>query len=178
MEGRLFLIVGNSGSGKDSIIKGLAGLPGVRVAKRFITREPSAFEDNNFISLDDFNSMLERNAFLLNWVSYGFNYGVSSEVISWLNQGYDVIVNVSRDVIDKAKNLYHNTKVIFVKVPVSDSINRIKGRGREGGAEVEARVNRALNNQDCDYADYVIDNSGELSQAVNELKEIIKKEIS
>jgi ribose 1,5-bisphosphokinase len=174
MKGRLFLIVGNSGSGKDSIIKGVkALLPALKVAKRFITREPDGFEDNHFVSFDNFNSLLKRGEFFLNWTSYGLNYGVSKEALDWLAEGHDVLINISRDIIDAAKKLYRNTKVVFVNAPLEQVINRIKLRGREDNKSVNERVNRAITNQDYSYADYVIDNSGDLNKAINQLRSIL-----
>ena len=176
MNGRLILVVGNSCSGKDSIISRVKDLlPSVMVAKRFITRAPSSFESNYFVSFEDFDSLLKQGEFFLNWSSYGLNYGVSNEVLSLLLNGKDVLVNVSRNIIPLARELYHNTLVVFIKAPTSVIIRRIKSRAREDDYIVKARINRALSNQDCDYADFVIDNSGELSMAVNQLYDILKK---
>ena len=52
--GTLFLVIGNSGSGKDSIIYGAAkkypqNLKQVHIVKRYITRPPSETEDKTKI---------------------------------------------------------------------------------------------------------------------------------
>lgn len=175
MTGRLYLIVGNSGSGKDSIIKGVSeAMPKVKVARRFITRAPSEHEDNHYVTKDEFKSLIERNSFFLNWISYDNNYGVSSEVFDWLKKGDDVLVNVSREVVETARMLYPKTKVVFIKAPLEQVLDRIKKRGREDVKGVIARLNRAVNNQSHDYADHVIDNSGDLSTAVKQLCSIIE----
>ncbi len=57
--GTLFLIVGNSGSGKDSIIKAVlerypSDLKSIRLTQRYITRIPSEDEDNISIGPEEF----------------------------------------------------------------------------------------------------------------------------
>ena len=171
--GMLFLVVGNSGSGKDSIISGaINGYPkeekDIMVAKRYITRPPSEFEDNFSITTDEFELMEKQGKFTLKWKIYGLNYGVPVIINEWLEKGHPVIMNVSRMVIDEAREIYENIQVIFIEVPLEITIKRIKDRGRESGQLLTQRMERARNNQKMPGADFVVNNSEELETAIDQ----------
>ena len=83
--GILFLIVGNSGSGKDSIISEViqkypSNLPPIHAPKRYITRPPSKFEDNISITNEEFKKMEKLGKFTSKWHIYELDYGISSEI--------------------------------------------------------------------------------------------------
>ena len=171
--GMLFLIVGNSGSGKDSIISGAIekypkGLKEVMVAKRYITRPPSEFEDNYSITNDEFNRIEKQGKFALKWKIYGLKYGVPLEIDNWLKNGHPVIVNVSRMIINEAREKYENIKVVFIQVPLEITIKRIKDRGRESGQLLKERMDRAKKNQKLPGAEFIVDNSGNLETAIDQ----------
>lgn len=171
--GTLFLVVGNSSSGKDSIISGAVDkfpkeLQGVMLAKRYITRPPSEFEDNYSITTDEFKLMEKQGKFALKWKIYGLNYGVPIEIDEWLEKGHPVIVNVSRTIIDEAREIYKKIKVIFIEVPLEITIKRIKDRGRESGQLLKQRMERASANQTMPGADFKVNNSDELDNAIDQ----------
>ena len=112
--------------------------------------------------------MEQQGKFALKWEIYGLNYGVPSEIDEWLEKGHPVIVNVSRMIIDEAREIYDNLKVIFIEVPLEITIKRIKERGRESGQLLHERMRRAEKNQKFPGADFVVDNSRELDNAINE----------
>jgi len=85
-----------------------------------------------------------------------------------LTKNENVIVNVSRTVINQAKQEYKNLKVIFVEVPFEVTAQRVKARGREDGELLEQRLRRAKDNQHFPDADFVVDNSGNLDNAINQ----------
>jgi len=171
--GTLFLVVGNSGSGKDSIINGVSkkyplGLKKLHVVKRYITRPPSENEDNYFISTEEFNEMSKQGKFALQWHIYGLNYGVPIEIEKWLKKGHPVIVNVSRIIINDTRKKYENVKVVFIEVPFDITLQRLKNRERESEQGLKERIERARNNQKFPEADFVVDNSGELDEAISQ----------
>ncbi|TFF86018.1 MAG: phosphonate metabolism protein/1,5-bisphosphokinase (PRPP-forming) PhnN [Promethearchaeota archaeon] len=180
--GTLFLVVGNSGSGKDSIISGAIDefpndLKEPRLAKRYITRPPSEFEDNYAITEEKFKEMQKNGEFALKWHIYHLYYGVPIEIDDWLKEGHPVIVNVSRTIVDEARECYANIKVIFIKVPFEITLERIKDRGREKGKLLEERIERAKTHQKFPKADYVVDNSGDLKDAIDQFLDYILKVI-
>ena len=183
-QGILFLIIGNSGSGKDSIINGVvqkfpSHLKQIYAPKRIITRKPSETEQNISISTRDFRIMEEEGNFALSWHIYGLDYGVPIEIENCLANNHPVIINVSRTVVAEAKGKYKNVKVIFIKVPFEISYQRIKDRKRETEDLVNERIERARTNQNFLEADFVLDNSGDLNDSIeaclNYLLKIIKE---
>lgn len=177
-KGYLILVIGNSGSGKDSIMNGVkdnfsSNSINLHLARRYITRTSSDTEDNIAISPEDFKKKSLEGKFSLEWHIYGLDYGVPIEIDSWLEKGHIVLVNVSRTIIKKARDMYKNIKVIFIKVPFEITLNRIKERGRESGERLEERIDRAKNNQNFHNADLIIDNSGALEDAVSKLHNYI-----
>jgi phosphonate metabolism protein PhnN/1,5-bisphosphokinase (PRPP-forming) len=178
--GTLFLIVGNSGSGKDSIIKGViekypSDLKSVYLTKRYITRPPSDTEDNISLSLQEFREMANQGKFALMWNIYGLNYGIPVEIENWLKKGHPVIINVSRTIVNKARKKYKNIKIVFVKVPFEVTLKRLTERDREKGKLLEERIKRAKNLQNFSKADYVVDNAGKLEDAINQFLDYLIK---
>ena len=170
--GTLFLVVGNSGSGKDSIISGIvkkypSNMKKIYAPKRYITRPPSKFEDNISISLQEFSEMKKKEKFALQWHIYDLDYGISKKIEDYLKNGYPVIVNVSRTIINKAREKYENVKVVFIDVPFEITYQRIKDRKRESEDLLKERIERARLNPKFPDADFIIDNSGDLDGAIN-----------
>jgi ribose 1,5-bisphosphokinase len=173
-------VVGNSGSGKDSIISGAvenypSNLKKPFIPKRYITRPPSEFEYNIYISPVEFKEMANQGKFALKWHIYGLDYGVLIEIDDWLKKGHSVIVNVSRIVINEARKQYKNIKVIFIEVPFEITVERIKNRGRESEERLKERIQRAKAHQKLTEADFVVRNNGKLEEAVNKFLEYILK---
>ncbi len=171
--GTLFLVVGNSGSGKDSIISGIlksypSHLKQVFAPKRYITRPPSEFEKNVSLTPEEFNEMEKNEIFVLKWYIYDLNYGIHKEIEDYLKNGHPVIINVSRIIVKEAREKYENIKVVFIDVPFETTFQRIKDRKRESEGLLKQRMERAKKNQKFQEADYVIDNSGDLDDAINQ----------
>lgn len=180
--GTLFLVVGNSGSGKDSIIYGLlnkypSNIKPLKLVKRYITRPPSETELNNPITVDEFKNLENQEKFALKWHIYGLDYGVPIEIDNWLKEGHPVIVNVSRTIVKEANEKYGNVKTIFVDVPFEITLQRVQERGRESGDLLDERIERARKSQKFPKADFIVDNSGKLEDAINQLLNYLIKVI-
>ena len=177
-EGYLILVIGNSGSGKDSIITEAIRRNqtlNLYSPKRYITREPSEDENNFFITDKEYHLKSIHNEFALEWEIYNLKYGVPIEIDDWLQKGYHVIVNVSRTVVEEAKQKYEKCKVVFVEVPFHIISKRILERGREDKVGLIERIERAKQNLKYLNADFIIDNSGSLESAVNQFLTYIKQ---
>jgi ribose 1,5-bisphosphokinase len=177
--GWLILVVGNSGSGKDSIMKGVrdqfpSDSKNLYLAQRFITRPSSDTEDNLTVTPEHFKKMSLQGKFALEWHIYGLDYGVPIEIDGWLRDGHIVLVNGSRTVVKKAREIYQNIKVVFIEVPFEITLKRIKVRGRESGQNLEERIRRAKNNQKYLDADFIVDNSGDLEDAITQFLNYVK----
>ena len=108
MTGRLFLIVGPSGAGKDTVIARLAAQAapgdGVMIARRAITRPPHPGDAERHVPVtpDAFARLRAAGAFALDWESHGLRYGVGAEVRAWLAAGMTVVANGSRAALPQA----------------------------------------------------------------------------
>ncbi len=180
--GCLILVVGNSGSGKDSIMKGVkekypSELKRLYLAKRFITRPPSDTEDNFAARPVDFKKMSLQGGFALEWHIYGLDYGVPIEIDDWLKKGHPVLVNVSRSIVKKARDMYQNILVVFIEVPFEITLKRLKERARESGERLKERIQRAKNNQIFPDTDFIVDNSGDLEDAIDQFLNYVLRTI-
>ncbi len=169
--GKLVLVVGNSGSGKDSIISGVvkrfpSDLKEIHLTQRYITRPSSETENNIAITPEIFKEMSRQKKFSLEWHIYDLDYGIPIDIDNWLKKGHPVIVNVSRTIVKKARGIYHNILVVFIKVPFVITLKRVKERARESGKLLQERIQRAKDNQTFPDADFIVDNSGDLDDAV------------
>ena len=174
--GQLFLIVGNSGSGKDSLLKEVlkrwpASAGPIRIPQRYITRPAHGSEPFIPVTAEDFAALYQRGKFCMSWHVYDADYGVPVTVLNWLSQGVSVIVNVSREIIPRARLLIPDLKVIFVSVPLDVTLQRIKDRNRESedGSGFQQRLARAKENQTLADADFVVDNRVPLEEAAEKL---------
>jgi len=146
--GTLFLVVGPSGAGKDSLIDGAkAGLMGDEhyvFPRRYITRPANAGGEDHIPLADDlFTTMLERGDMLLEWRAHNLRYGVPKAVAQHLERGRHVIVNVSRTVVDEARARLTPVKVLYITVDENILAERLKARGRESASDIKRRVQRA-----------------------------------
>ena len=75
--GRLVLVVGPSGAGKDTLIDlaraACAGEDSVVFARRVVTREASGSEDNEQVTPDAFRQARARGAFAVHWEAHGLH---------------------------------------------------------------------------------------------------------
>ncbi len=176
---KLFFVVGNSGSGKDTLIQEVIEmypkeLKSIKIPVRVITRPPSPeTEDYESIDEETFLKWKDEGKFALTWYIYGLHYGIRSEILEWMLNGHPVIINVSRKIIESARKKFESLKVIFVHVPFEITSARIKERGREDEQAMKARLERARKNQNLPSADFVVDNSGDLKTAAKTMLDYI-----
>ena len=93
-------IVGPSGAGKDSLIRGLGerltGRDGVVIARRVVTRPSDDHEDHDTMDEAAFEDAEEAGRFALSWSAHGLSYGVPVEIDAAIEEGKIVVCNVSR----------------------------------------------------------------------------------
>ena len=139
--GRLVLVVGPSGAGKDTVLTyaraHLANYPQCVFVRRVITRPPGPGEEYDSISEAAFN----QQDFALSWSAHGLHYGIPLAIEADLATGKTVIANVSRAVIPDARAKY-NAIVVEITAPVDILAKRLAARGRESEADIAARLAR------------------------------------
>lgn len=178
--GRLVLVVGPSGVGKDSLLDGaraaLARRDDIVFPRRVITRAAGlGGEDYVAVSEADFAAMVARGDFALHWPAHGLYYGIPVSIDTDLAAGRQVVVNVSRAVIDAARAKYPNLLVLAINASPEVLRRRLQARGRESAAEIEARLERAaaFRLEGADVA--ALSNDGPLADGVAALVALLEK---
>jgi ribose 1,5-bisphosphokinase len=146
--GRLILVVGPSGAGKDTLL-GFAKAACVEDAeivfpRRVVTREASSSEDNIALAADEFRQALARGDFAMHWEAHGHSYGLPRAIDDDIRAGRSVVVNVSRTVIEAARRAYANVVVVAITAPPQVLAARIQMRARSSDGHSEQRLSRAV----------------------------------
>lgn len=144
MRGTLFLVVGPSGAGKDSLIAAAAcARPDLFVPWRVVTRSGNAGgEEIDSVDPRRFEEMEREGAFALSWRAHGLAYGIPAELDAVLSTGRDAIVNVSRRAVDVARARFAPVRVIAITAEPGLLAERLAARGREDASEIEVRLAR------------------------------------
>lgn len=180
MNGKLFYLVGASGSGKDSLLEGcrqhLKAQHGCFVAHRYITRASDVGGENHIhLSAEEFDMRADMGMFCMQWYSHGYCYGIGSEVDDWLSKGVNVIINGSREYLPIAMASYPNLVPVLVEVDETILQRRLTERGREDKDEIERRLQRHRQIVDSMPDDICrIDNNGELEQGIAALIQLLE----
>ena len=147
-KGRFLLIVGPSGSGKDTLIDGLKSAvgedEGFVFPVRFITRPADAGgEAHRAVTPKQFEQMQADGRFAFHWHAHGLSYAIPSSVDDDLEKGRVVVINVSRAIIEETLRRYPRTRVINVTIKPEILEQRLRDRGRESEAEIQERIERS-----------------------------------
>ena len=174
--GRLVLVVGPSGAGKDTLL-GLAkiacaGDRNIVFPRRVVTREASLAEDNEQLSLDAFRQAVARDEFAMHWEAHGHRYGLPRAIEDDIRQGRTVVVNVSRTVVEALRRAYADVVVIAVTAPPDILAERLAIRARGSDGRIEQRLGRAVD--ETGALDITIHNVGNAQEHAERLVGIVK----
>lgn len=135
-------IVGPSGAGKDTLIRGaLVARPDLRLVRRVITRPSTAGgEEFEGVTPEDFALRQATGEFALSWDAHGLSYGIPKDQTE--GPGH-VIFNGSRAALPLAARLFPGLRVILVTAPQIVLAARLAARGREQPQDIRARLDRA-----------------------------------
>lgn len=180
--GILFLVVGPSGVGKDSLIGGARRLLEDDVSywfpTRFVTRPADAGgEAHQPMTFDDLDRLAGEGAFLLSWRSHGHGYGIPIAAGEALRRGRSVIVNVSRQVIPDARQHWSPVRVMLITAPREILRSRLIARGRETMADIERRLDRIDAYQVAGDDVCQVVNADRLDQATDRFVAMIEHEL-
>jgi thymidine phosphorylase len=147
MPGTLFLVVGPSGAGKDTLLDGarraLGGDERYVFARRVITRPADAGgEEHEAVSTDESAKRRARGDFMAWWNAHDLDYGLARGLLDELAAGRHVVANVSRGAIGDIAGRAANVRVIEVTAPPEILAARLENRGREEARGVARRLAR------------------------------------
>ncbi|HKA79239.1 MAG TPA: phosphonate metabolism protein/1,5-bisphosphokinase (PRPP-forming) PhnN [Xanthobacteraceae bacterium] len=175
--GRLVLVVGPSGAGKDTLIARARAAcrddASVVFPRRIVTRPPSIFEENEFMPVAAFEQAAARGAFAFWWGAHGHMYGIPLAVDFDIEAGRTVVCNVSRTVIGAVRRRYANVVIVLVTAPREVLGSRLAARGRASDGGVTDRLNRADVADGKFCADVTINNVGEPETGARKLLDAV-----
>lgn len=177
--GRLVLVVGPSGAGKDTLLR-LAQAACIEdhdivFPRRVVTRESSAAEDNIAMSPDEFRRARDHGDFAVHWEAHGHSYALPLEINDDIRAGRAVVVNVSRTVIAALREAYANVVVVAITAPPDVLAQRLAARARVSDGNIANRLARSVDDASAN-ADVTILNAGSAEYHSRQLVRVIRNE--
>ena len=190
MNGKLFIISGQSGVGKNTILKGvLEKHPEIHRAVTFTTRQirPQEIpgEDHFFVYEEKFQDMIKNDEFLEYAEVHGEMYGTPKEQINLaLEQKKDVLMEIDVQGAKQIKEIMPDAKLIFIKFEPGNLEQIIRkriindpNRGKTKEEEIKRRLESAKKETRYEkyYDFYVTNPEGNPEKAIEEVSKIIKE---
>ena len=176
--GTLFILSGPSGVGKGTLRKAVMELGNINFAVSCTTRPPREGEidgiDYRFISMEEFNKMLDESMFLEHAYVHDYMYGtLLSDVEKALKSGEDMIIEIDVQGAFQVKRRMDCISVFVLPPSMKDLDDRLRSRKSESDERIELRLKNAeYEISRSEEFDYCIVNDS-LDRAVYELKSII-----
>ena len=165
-DGVLFVITGSSGTGKTTLLKeAFQVIPDVGFSVSATTRKPRAGEQNgvdyHFLSVDEFESLRDKNEFL-EWAEvYGNYYGTpKAPVKKALQEGLSILLEIDVQGARQVREQMEDAVLVFVLPPSLDAIEkRLRSRSTDSEEIISRRVDEAMVQiSACGEFDFVVVN--------------------
>jgi len=179
--GRLVLIAGPSGAGKDTLLDRAKAAcnaeQSVIFARRVVTRRATEAEDHDSLDESAFMRAAAAGDFALWWEAHGLKYGIAKEIDESLRAGCAVVCNVSRGTIPAARRRYGSVTAVLITAPADVLTRRLLSRNRATDHSLTDRLARNLDYTTMDY-DHVIENIHDVAHGAEQLRAIIMSHIN
>lgn len=183
MQGNIFVISAASGTGKTTLIaRLLQHHSDIRVSVSHTTRAPRRGEENgkhyHFVSVPEFERMIEEGQFVEYAKVYGNYYGTSTQSLESLTrQGVDVILEIDTQGAEQIRRLLPQAYSIFITPPSLVTLEqRLRQRAADAPQVIAVRLAEARNEiEQARLFDYLVVND-DLTAAEAALLHIIKSQ--
>lgn len=181
--GRLVVISGPSGCGKDTIMNEIFKMdPNIIPSVSATTRPPRKGEINGinyyFLSTEEFEERIRKNEFL-EYVRYGENYygTLKPQLDEKLKTGKTVVLIIDVRGAVNVRKIYPTAKTIFIMPPTESELEkRLRCRDSDNEDSILRRLEVAKDEIKCvNEYDYAVVND-ELEKAVENVYNIIISE--
>ncbi|NVJ48883.1 MAG: guanylate kinase [Gammaproteobacteria bacterium] len=181
--GTLYIVSAPSGAGKTSLLKAmLQQTNAVRISVSHTTRKQRAGEvegeDYHFVSVEQFQAMIDQQAFLEYAKVFDNFYGTSRESVQQqLDAGTDIILEIDWQGARQIRSLMPKSRSIFILPPSRNALmERLEGRGQDSKEVIERRMAAAKEEMShYNEYDYLVINDN-FEQAQEELAAIFVAE--
>ena len=180
-KGKLFIISGPSGSGKDTLLQELFKVrPEIKFSISSITRPMRQGEVEggkyHFISREEFEELIKNDALLEYNIFVGNYYGTpKAPVVEALDRGEDMILELDVNGAALVKQKMPEAISVFIMPPsVKELKRRLEKRKTDTPEQIEKRLNAALREiPRANEYDFIIVND-DLELAAKQLCDVIR----
>ncbi|MBC8950288.1 MULTISPECIES: guanylate kinase [Xenorhabdus] len=184
-QGTLYIVSAPSGAGKSSLIQALLKtqpLYDTQVSVSHTTRQARPGENHGehyfFVTVDEFQNMINHDEFLEYACVFGNYYGTSRKVIEdTLASGVDVFLDIDWQGAQQIRQKMPTARSIFILPPSKEELlRRLCGRGQDSEEIIAKRMAQAVAEMEhYNEYDYVIIND-DFNTALADLQSIIRSE--
>jgi len=179
----LIVISGPSGVGKGTIFSRLlASDPSLTFSVSATTRAPRNGEtdgvDYFFITENQYQELVQRDAFLEHATVHGHSYGtLKSQIMEKLDKGLNVVLDIDPQGAKQVMAQWPDCVSIFLLPPSYDKLRqRLYGRNTDATEEIERRLKNAKGEiEQAGMYQYVVVND-DLQVALNQVTAIVTAE--
>jgi guanylate kinase len=181
--GKLFVIAAPSGAGKTSLVKALLErMPALHVSVSHTTRNKRPTEEHGreyyFVSVPEFQSLVEKNEFLEHARVFDNYYGTGRKPVeAQLGKGHDVVLEIDWQGAQQVRKALPECKTIFILPPSRRALEeRLRNRATDSNEVIERRLRDAVGDMTHSREfDYVVVND-DFEHAVSDLMRIVRGE--
>lgn len=180
LTGTVFVIVGPSGSGKDTLLNWLRAelqdRSEILFVRRIVTRpSDKGHEDHDTMELAKFLSAKEAGEFATVWQAHDLHYAIPASAKDHVDQGGLAILNGARRALDQLEAAFTRLQIIHLDVDPSILAGRLANRGRNSDTNLSARLAQQTLDFQAKTPIIHVANNGPVEEAGRHIVELIEQ---